>query len=253
MRISLSTGWKFDMPFSLKKSFQMASELGFDGVELVINGEYWFHKIDFIKDLSNKFNMPILSVHCPLVMSFLFKSKTWVDKTFEIANVLEAELVVIHSHMLKPFYSKDGLDLLNYLKRKRDNYPNIKITLENFRYSQKNKFDNLEDLAKISEKYNYDLTFDTTHVGFTDYELLSVYNLFRPNMQNIHFSDWKDSHEHLVPGRGILPLVELLKKLKKDEYNGLLTLELLFLPFATYKKAYQSSKDSISFIKSNYE
>lgn len=252
MKLSLSTGWKFDMPFSLKKSFKMASELGFDGVEVVINIEYLFHKTDFIKHLSHTYNIPVLSIHCPLVKSFLFRPKSWVDKTFKIAKNMNTNLVVMHSKKLKPYYSEIGLELLNYLQQKRKIYPNIQITLENFRYSRKNKFDNLEKLKKISDKFNFDLTFDTTHIGFTDYELLSAYNIFKPRIKNIHFSDWKNEHEHLTPGTGILPLKKLLKKLKTDNYQGLLTLELLFHPFKSYRKAYLETKNSINFIRKYY-
>ena len=245
MKISLSTGSHIEIPFSLRKNFQMAKELNFDGVEFVINDEYVFHKVNFIKKLSKDYNIPILSIHCPIItMPFLWPIKYWVNKTFKIAHELEGKLVVIHPPFMKPYYSKIGLGLLEYLKEKRREYPDIKITLENFRYSRKNKFDNYEKFNKVLEQFNFDLTLDTTHIGFTDYELSYVYNLFKSRIKNIHISDWKTNHEHLTPGTGILPLKELIEDIKKDNYQGFLTLELLFLPWINNRKVFQETNMS---------
>jgi sugar phosphate isomerase/epimerase len=45
-------------------------------------------------------------------------------------------------------------------------------------------------------------------------------------MRNIHFSDFGHGREHLLPGRGILPLTRFLNHLRETGYNQALTLEL---------------------------
>lgn len=257
MKVSLSTGWKFDLFFSIKQSFEIAKKLKFDGIELVINSEYAFHKTSYIKRLSAKYDIPVLSIHCPLfAMPFLWPFKYWLDKTFRIADTLGAKLVVIHPPYLKTYGTKSGIKLLNYLTKKQKEFPNIKITLENFKRSRKNKkeyINHLEELHELLEKYDFKFTLDTTHLGYNKLDPIKSYKLFKKRTINIHFSDWANNHQHLTPGKGILPLTQFLEQLKNDNYQGNLTLELIFQPFVSYKKVYRETKKSINFIKRHYE
>jgi sugar phosphate isomerase/epimerase len=45
-------------------------------------------------------------------------------------------------------------------------------------------------------------------------------------MRNIHFSDYGYGREHLLPGRGILPLTRFLNHLSETGYDETITLEL---------------------------
>src|SRR5689334_17432856 len=64
MKITLSSGTLHTFP--IRKVFSIASELGFDGVELIINQE--FQKVNsllLLRELQEK--APILSMHAPFM------------------------------------------------------------------------------------------------------------------------------------------------------------------------------------------
>ncbi len=250
MRINLSTGWRFDLPLSLKKSFIWAQELGFDGVELVMNSETLFKSKNSIKSLSEKYQVPIRSVHCPIVtMPFLWPLKYGVDKTFRYASFFGASLVVIHPPRMEGYQTHPGQNMLAYLSKKQKEYPEIKITLENFESDNKESERNLEDLRKLLTKFNFSLTLDVNHVGFTNYKLPEAYRIFKDKIKNIHFSNQTTRAEHLPPYKGNLNLKDFLKNLKKDNYLGNLTLELLYQPFISSKKVKADIEKSIKFIE----
>jgi len=250
MKINLSTGWRFDSPPSLKKSFIWAQELGFDGVELVINSENLFHGKNFVKRLSEKYQVPIRIIHCPIVtMPFLWPLKYGVNKTFDYASFFDASLVVIHPPKMKGYQTLQGQNMLAYLSEKQKKYPEIKITLENFESDNKGTKRNLEDLRKLLTEFNFSLTLDVNHVGFTNYKLPEVYRIFKDKIKNIHFSNQTTQAEHLPPYKGNLNLKDFLKNLKKDNYLGNLTLELLYQPFISSKKVKADIEKSINFIR----
>ncbi len=250
MKINLSTGWRFDIPLSLKNSFIWANEFDFDGVELVMNSETLFKSKNSIKSLSEKYQVPIRSIHCPIVtMPFLWPIKYGVDNTFKYASFFNASLVVIHPPKLKGYQIPEGQTLLNYLDQMKEKYPDIKITLENFENFNKDTERNLENLKKLLDEHAFNLTFDTTHIGFSNYDLFEAYNLLKDKIINIHFSNYQVHAEHLPPYQGDLPLEKLLKQLKNDNYNGNITLEILYNPFVSNKRVKADVEKSIKFIR----
>ena len=76
--------------------------------------------------------------------------------------------------------------------------------------------------------HNLYLTFDTTHMGSGKTNFLSDFHQCYESgrMRNIHFSDYGNDREHLLPGRGVLPLTRFLNHLRETDYNETVTLEL---------------------------
>jgi sugar phosphate isomerase/epimerase len=250
IKINLSTGWRFDLPPTFKKSFIWAKELGFNGLELVINSENLFHSKTFIKKLSEKHQVPILSIHCPLITtSYFWPLKRGVEKTLDYASFLGASLVVIHPPYMKGYLYSGGRKLVDYLTEKQKEYPEIKITIENFEEDKKGTNRSLESLNDLLEKYKIGLTLDTTHIGFTNYDLFYAYKLFKDKIKNIHLSNQEKFAEHLPPYQGRLPLAQFLKKLKEDNYQENITIELLYAPWVSAEKVKSDLGKSINFIK----
>jgi len=250
MKINLSTGWRFDYAPSIKDSFLWAKKFNFDGLELVINQENFFHGKSYIKNLSEKYQLPVTNIHCPIIsMPFLWPLKRGVNITFNYASFLNSSLVVIHPPYMKGYLNKEGHNLINYLVEKKKNYPSIIITLENFESDNYGTSRNLEDLKKILEGYDLYLTLDTTHIGFSNYNLFSAYRLFKDRIRNVHLSNQNKGAEHLPPYQGNLPLERFLKKLKNDHYQGTITLELLYHPFVSGKRVKKEIEQSIKFIR----
>jgi sugar phosphate isomerase/epimerase len=75
---------------------------------------------------------------------------------------------------------------------------------------------------------NLYMTFDCTHMGSGRANFINDFYLYYNSgrIRNIHFSDYGHGRQHLLPGRGILPLTRFLNHLRNTSYDETVTLEL---------------------------
>ncbi len=219
----------------LSEIFEIASESGYDGVELIINALFESgnpHKI--IEKLLPL--CPILSIHAPF-----FKLHGWghsgksLIRCIELARDFEIPLVNFHP----PFWFPPEFAFRRWFHKVKDYQTLVKdskviVTLENMPYVgnrirfNPNILRKSEDMLEFIEKHNLFMTFDTTHIGSHNPNFLGEFQrlLVTGRIKNIHFSDYGHGREHLFPGRGILPLTRFLYMLKGRNYEGAVTLEL---------------------------
>jgi sugar phosphate isomerase/epimerase len=83
--------------------------------------------------------------------------------------------------------------------------------------------------------YIGDVTLDTSHVGASGIDLLRTYGKLKEHLRHVHLSDSNltGRDEHRLPGKGRLPLKELLAELGGNEYPGVISLELKPWPLGT--------------------
>ena len=231
--VVLSAGTLYTMKFT--EIFEIASECGYDGIELIINAPFENgspHKI--IEKLIPI--CPILSIHAPF-----FKLRGWghsgtsLIRSIELARDFEIPLVNFHP----PFWLPPEFTFRRWFHKIKDfqslvNDSKVIVTLENMPYIgnriryNPNILRKSEDMLKFIEKHNLFMTFDTTHIGSHNPNFLGEFQrlLVSGRIKNIHFSDYGHGREHLFPGRGILPLTRFLFMLKERNYEGAVTLEL---------------------------
>ena len=110
---------------------------------------------------------------------------------------------------------------------------NVLVTIENMPWVGKFKINPhilsvTQKMVEFISERNLYLTFDTTHLGSGKTNFINdfyrYYNSGR--IRNIHFSDYGQGKEHLIPGHGILPLTRFLNHLSQTGYDGSFTLEL---------------------------
>jgi len=232
MRISISAGTLYTYP--LPKVFEMAREVGFDGVELVINQE--FQKVNsrrLVRDLAQ--TLPILSIHSPFMpLDGWGNPIDSLKRCVEIAVDCGVGLINFHP----PSWLGLEIGYWRWLYRIHDfqkeiGQDQVALTLENMPWTGKYRINGyiLSETQKMIEflqERNLYLTFDCTHMGsgranfINDFYL--CYNSGR--IRNIHFSDYGHGRQHLIPGHGILPLTRFLNHLSNTAYNETLTLEL---------------------------
>lgn len=232
MRISISTGTLFIFP--LDKVFELASEVGFDGVELVINQE--FQKVNarkLVKRLTER--IKVRSIHAPfLALDGWGGPVEALKRCVEIAAECEVGLVNFHP----PSWLAMELGYWRWLYRIHDfqkeiGQGEVTLTLENMPWSGKYKINHyiLSETQKMIEflqERNLFLTFDCTHMGSGKANFINDFYLFYNSgrIRNIHFSDYGHGRQHLLPGHGILPLTRFLNHLRNTAYNETITLEL---------------------------
>ncbi len=230
MKLILSLGSLYTMPAEF--AMDVARESGFEGVEWVYNS---FTPVERAKRVSS--SMPILSVHAPFIKSRMIKNlPSGLSMAVEFAKGVGAKVVVVHPPCLVDPQIRYLLFFLFTRDFSRKFGKDPKISLENMPYWGKRgkKFPaylggTIGGLYKLCKKKRLFITFDVCHLG-TKYpdKIVEAFNILYKTgrIVNIHFSDYREGCEHLIPGSGMLPLEDFLVNLGRSGYDGLLTLEL---------------------------
>ncbi|MFA5514699.1 MAG: sugar phosphate isomerase/epimerase family protein [Desulfuromonadales bacterium] len=232
MKLVLSAGSLYTLP--MVKIFEIARDVGFDGLEVIINYDFQYQdNVAYLRDLQQI--LPINSLHAPF-----FELDGWgnkIDQLFHTTELaLAAGIPLINFH--PPAWIALELRFWRWLNRMQDFQAEVGrnqviITMENmpstgpfscnpYFLAQTGK------MIRFMEERNLFLTFDTAHMGSSRANFLHDFHLFynAGRMRNIHFSDYGYGREHLLPGRGVLPLTRFLNHLRETGYNETVTLEL---------------------------
>lgn len=232
MLISVSTGTLFIFP--LHRSFEMAAEAGFDGLELIINQDFeHVNARKLIVELGRI--LPILSIHAPFMPLYGWGSPVdSLKRSVELAAAAGVPMVNFHP----PSWLGFEIGFWRWMYRIQDFQKEVGggqvlLTLENMPWKGKYRInENIlarsESMIEFISARNLYQTFDCTHMGSGKANFINDFYLFHETgrVRNIHFSDYGHGREHLLPGRGILPLTRFLNHLSTTRYDGTLTLEL---------------------------
>ena len=257
MRISISTGTLFTFP--LQKAFAMAAEVGFDGLEVIINQD--FQRVSARKLLAELGEiMPILSIHAPFMP--LDGWGTPIDslkRSVELAA--EAGIPLVNFH--PPSWAGFEIGFWRWMYRINDfqeevGQGTVILTIENMPWTgtfKTNQYilSQTERMIDFINERNLFQTFDCTHMGSGKANFINDFYLFygTGRIRNIHFSDYGHGREHLLPGHGILPLTRFLNHLRNTGYNDTLTLELSPHEFPRDEKVIlESLKEILHYLRS---
>ncbi len=234
MRLSFSTGTFYHR--SLDYSLRLARDLGFDGVELAIGPEALYTGAAPLRRAIERVGLPVLSVHPPFIAlpGWPRWSTQRIPRMMALARELGAELGVTHT---MHFYDPDSARNAHFSQAIRMGIAagggQVALTIENNQYNRRRRLaylDHLQRLVNYAQTRGCGITFDTCHAGASRENLLLDYELVQPLLRNVHLNDliWRDGQPrtHRVPGDGALPLRELMERLARDEYAGLVTVEL---------------------------
>ncbi len=232
MKILLSAGSLYTLP--LPRVFELAQETGFDGVEVIINHDFQYgNNVAMLRELQKI--APILSLHAPFLILDQWGDKCeQLQRTAELA--IETGIPLINFH--PPSWLAMEWKFWKFLKKIADFQETIgrhqtTITIENMPASGTFKIDTYvlgktSTMIEFMREHNLYLTFDTAHMGSKHTNFLRDFHEYYDSglMRNIHFSDYANGREHLLPGHGSLPLTRFLNHLRETDYDRHLTLEL---------------------------
>ena len=231
--VVFSTGSLY--PFGLDRVYGWAAEAGYDGVEIMMDERWDTVQDAYLVHLAGKHGIPVLALHTPLHEGVwkLSPEETLV-RSARLAVKIGAPVVVGHP-------PPPGRPLARWvagpLKEARGEGAHVAV--ENMprgraRYAfsiRRNRSCYLpEHLSGIG-----DVTLDTSHVGASGLDLMRVYGKLADQLRHVHLSDsdLTGGDQHRLPGRGKLPLGELLAALERDGYPGAVSLELKPWPLGT--------------------
>jgi sugar phosphate isomerase/epimerase len=224
--VIFSTGSLY--PFGLERVYAWASEVGFDGVEIMMDERWDTHQEDYLQSLVERYGVQILALHTPLFRGAwrLGPEKTLV-RVAKLAASMEVPVVVAHP-------PPPGRPLERWkrgpLREAREH--GVVVAVENMPRSRAKGMFNVrrrncylpEHLADVGE-----VTFDTSHAGASKVDLLRAHSVLATQLRHVHLSDSNleaGRDEHRLPGKGRLPLKPFLAALAASGYAGAVSLEL---------------------------
>ncbi len=227
--VACSTGsfWMWD----LERTFGTIAEAGFDSVELMVTRDPKTQTAIAPKELARRYGLTICAVHAPMLV---VTRRVWgpnfleiINKSVDLAHALGAGLVVIHPPFLVELkYQAWLLGELDHYCQMRG----ITVAVENMfhlwvgnRAVRGHRWLSPDDLDRFAA-----VTLDTSHCGVDGTDILEALDRLGPHLAHIHLSDNRGDHRdsHAVPGAGVLPLGQFVKRLPDVGYRGVVSLEM---------------------------
>ncbi|MEU3648255.1 sugar phosphate isomerase/epimerase family protein [Lentzea sp. NPDC034063] len=232
--VGLSTASVYPQPAGA--AFEIASELGYDGVELMVWADPVSQDIRAVDRLSSRTGMPVLAVHAPCL---LISQRVWspdpaerLRKSVRAALDLGASTVVLHP----PFrWQRKYADGFAELVSSLESESGIAIAVENMfpvrrplgrgRTVEMNAFKPSVDPTDVGHA-NY--TLDLSHSAAAHMDALELAKRMGDGLRHIHLADGSGApkDEHMVPGRGTQPCAELCEMLARGGFDGQVVLEV---------------------------
>ncbi|MGC2656009.1 MAG: sugar phosphate isomerase/epimerase [Mycobacterium sp.] len=248
IKVGLSTASVY--PLRTEAAFEYAAKLGYDGVELMVWGESASQDIDAVEKLSERFSVPVLSVHAPCL---LISQRVWgadpiskLERSVWAAEQLGAQTVVVHP----PFrwqrrYAEGFADQVAELEASSD----VLVAVENmFPFRADRLFRAGQSIERMRRRGggpgpafsafapSYDpldgehahYTLDLSHSATAGTDALEMAQRMGSGLVHLHLCDGSGLpvDEHLPPGRGTQPTAEVCQLLANGNFSGHVVLEV---------------------------
>jgi len=252
--ILLSTGsLRF---FGMDRVFLIARELGFDGVEVIVDDRWDTADPAYLTLLSKRYGLPIAAIHSPF--GFV-ETHAWgrdpaerMRGAIRLAEELGSELVVVHLPFFaeKPYARWVDEELPEAQERTRvklavENMPEaykimgpvgVRMKARSFYHVHRHKplnrmFRFLSRRCFPGNAWDYLLRFrylvlDTTHLATGGVDPVDAYERMKSRLACIHLSNF-DGTEHRPLREGVIDFRRFLRHISADGYRGHLTIELM--------------------------
>lgn len=229
VQVALSTSSVY--PEGTAAGFEIASLLGYDGVEVMVGIDPLAADVDAVERLRDYHQIPVVAVHAPclLITQRVWDNDPWVklERATEAANQLGADVVVVHP----PFrWQRDyARDFVRGLRRMTE-LTDVKFAVENmypWRARNREVAAYAPDWDIRHDDYPH-TTLDLSHTAVSGSDPLRIAADLGDRLAHIHLADGTGSprDEHLVPGRGNQPAGELLEVLAGQGFGGTVVLEV---------------------------
>lgn len=211
----------------LHRIFEFAKKSWYDGIDLALTKlQFDLWDEDYVKKISDEFDIPVLSVTAPLI----WMNEKKVDKIVNIASTLWAQVLTFSPPLVS---DKNTNRFTKYLlKVKRETH--LSIAVQNIEPDfwlliiPKYKSSSLLDIKRVTWDTTLDLSSITANTWM---DVLKAQKILWTSIKNIFLSDKRWAKTRLLPGwagGGIsyLPLESFFMKLKTTGYNWFITLKV---------------------------
>jgi sugar phosphate isomerase/epimerase len=247
IKVGLSTASVY--PMKTEAAFEFAANLGYDGVELMVWGESVSQDIDAVAKLSRKYRMPVLSVHAPCL---LISQRVWganpiakLDRSVRAAEKLGAQTVVVHP----PFrWQRRYVEGFSEQVAELETSSDVLVAVENMFPFRTDRFfpGQIEErmrkrgggpgpgISAFAPSYDpldgnhAHYTLDLSHSATAGTDAIDMAERMGDGLVHLHLCDGTGlpADEHLAPGRGTQPTVEVCQMLANGNFAGHVVLEV---------------------------
>ena len=226
--IALSTASVYPEP--AEAAFELAAELGYDGVELMVWADAVSQDIAAVERLSRAYGVPVLAVHAPCLV---VTQRVWgsdpvmrIRRSVQAASILGARTVVLHP----PFrwqrqYASQFADEVAAASG-----DGVAVAVENMFPVVRGRMRTVPyapgfDPTEVGHDH---YTLDVSHAAASGQDVLALLDRMGDGLAHVHLADGSGSthDEHLPPGRGAQPCAELCARLMEREFAGVVVLEI---------------------------
>ena len=244
-------------PESTANGFELASRLGYDAVEVMVGIDPISQEIDAVRHLSEYHEMPVCAVHAPclLITQRVWGTEPWgkLEKSAEMAREVGADVVVVHP----PFrwqreYARGFAEGIVELESRTG----IAFAVENM-YPWRASGREMQVYApgwNPADQNYANATIDLSHSATSRSDPVEMARTLGDRLRHIHMTDGSRSakDEHLVPGRGTQPCVEMLEHLANTGFSGHIVIEINTRRAASRAARELDLLESLAFTRLNF-
>ena len=229
IHVALSTASVWPEPISV--AFELAAELGYDGVEVLVWGDPVSQDVTALAGLAAQYRVPVLAVHAPCLF---ITQRVWaadpvvrLDRAVQAATKLGASVVVVHP----PFrwqrdYATGFAEQIAALEASSG----LTIAVENMFPMRRGRLtvsSYLPSPDPTDVGYSH-YTLDLSHTAAGGVDALALARRMGSQLAHLHLADGSGAprDEHLVPGRGNQPCAEVCRTLLSCGFTGTAVLEV---------------------------
>jgi sugar phosphate isomerase/epimerase len=227
--IVLSTASVYPEP--AEAAFEIAAELGYDGVELMVWSEAVSQDPVAVTRLVDRHSVPVLAVHAPCLA---VTQRVWgsdpigrMRRSVAAAERLGARTVVLHP----PFRWQRGYAAQFAAEVARaGEYAGVTLAVENMFPVTRGAIRTVPyspgfDPTDVGHEH---YTLDLSHTAAAGSDALAMLDRMGSGLAHVHLADGSGSprDEHLVPGRGTQPCAEVCRRLADGGFTGVVVLEI---------------------------
>ncbi len=249
IKVGLSTASVY--PLRTEAAFEYAARLGYDGVELMVWAEAVSQDIDAVAELSERYDVPVLAVHAPCL---LISQRVWgaspiakLDRSVRAAEQLGAQTVVVHP----PFrWQRRYADGFKEQVAELEAESNVMVAVENMFPFRADRFfgagqTSIERMRRRGGRPGAGIsafapshnpldgdhahyTLDLSHTATAGTDAVDMAKRMADRLVHLHLCDGNgaSADEHLVPGRGTQPTIEVCQMLAAGDFAGHVVLEV---------------------------
>lgn len=228
-KVALSTASTY--PESTATAFEVASRLGYDGIEVMVWTDPVSQDVDALRRLSDYHQVPILAIHAPclLITQRVWGTDPWAKlvRARAAAEQLGAQTVVVHP----PFrwqreYARGFVEGIQRMADETD----VRFAVENMfplRARGREVVPYSPHWDPVDEDYRH-FTLDLSHTAVSQTDALALAAQMGDRLAHVHIADGMGSarDEHLIPGRGTQPCAVLLEQLAGAQFDGVVVVEV---------------------------